>query len=180
MAGRNRFRTGGGGGCLLVRCLLWLVQRNSAALTLPVSMPWHRGCSALMNTNTGQCGSSANRPPRPHPGVAKQASFSGIQRRPHYPEHRVNRISGYLFNASGGKGRFLLPREVRPGQFHYVLVVNATPRVGYPNGYTKIYRNGVLANQNELNYRGTSIVAERGSAPFRVGTRDFKSFSKVS
>lgn len=62
-----------------------------------------------------------------------------------------------------------------------VLVVNFNAKSGkYPNGCTKTYRNGVLANHNELNYRGTSIVAERGSAPFRVGTRDFKSFSKVS
>ena len=82
------------------------------------SMPWHRGCSALMNTNTGQCGSSATRPPRPHPGVAMQASFSGIQRRPHYPEHRVNRIAGYLFNASGGKGAgSYFQEKVRPGQW---------------------------------------------------------------
>lgn len=96
-------------------------------------------------------------------------------------EKRANRISGYLFNASGGKGAgSYFQTEVRPGQWiHYVLVINADAKSReYPNGYTKIYRNGILANQDDLNYRGTPVAPSRGSAPFRIGTRDFNSFFK--
>lgn len=96
-------------------------------------------------------------------------------------EKRDNRISGYLFNASGGKGAgSYFQKEVHPGQWiHYVLVINAKAKSReYPNGYTKIYRNGVLANQDDLNYRGTPVAPDRGSAPFRAGTRDFNSFFK--
>ena len=96
-------------------------------------------------------------------------------------ENRANRISGYLFNASGGKGAgSYFQEEVRPGQWiHYVLVINANAKSQkYPHGYTKIYRNGVLANQNDLNYRGTPVSPDRGNAPFRVATRDFNSFFK--
>lgn len=60
-----------------------------------------------------------------------------------------------------------------------VLVINAKAKSReYPNGYTKIYSNGVLANQDDLNYRGTPVAPARGSAPFCAGTRDFKSFFK--
>lgn len=96
-------------------------------------------------------------------------------------ENRANRISGYLFNASGGKGAGSYFQEVvLPGQWiHYVLVINANAKSQkYPHGYTKIYRNGILANQNDLNYRGTRVAPDRGSAPFRLGTRDFNSFFK--
>lgn len=96
-------------------------------------------------------------------------------------EKRANRVSGYLFNASGGKGAgSYFQKEVRTGEWiHYVLVINANAKSRkYPNGYTKIYRNGELANQDDLNYRGTRIAPHRGSAPFRVGTRDFNSFFK--
>ncbi|MBD1543538.1 hypothetical protein G9E11_15090 [Arthrobacter sp. IA7] len=87
-----------------------------------------------------------------------------------------------------GRGSFYFPEEVRLGQWiHYVLVMkcrsnanaNATSGI-YVNGYTKMYRNGIPANQNDLNYRGTCIVPDRGSAPFPVGTGDFNSlFQKV-
>jgi hypothetical protein len=96
-------------------------------------------------------------------------------------ENRANRISGYLFNASGGKGAgSYFQQEVRPGQWiHYVLVINANETSAkYPNGYTKIYRNGKLAQQNNLDYRGTPVSPHHGNAPFRVGTRDFNSFFK--
>jgi hypothetical protein len=96
-------------------------------------------------------------------------------------EKRDNRISGYLFNASGGKGAgSYFQKEVHPGQWiHFVLVINANAKSReYPNGYIKIYRNGVPANQDDLNYRGTPVAPARGSAPFRVGTRDFNSFFK--
>ncbi|WP_202866068.1 LamG domain-containing protein [Kribbella turkmenica] len=94
-------------------------------------------------------------------------------------ENRPNRISGYLFNSSGGLGAgsyFQDPVQVGTW-IHYVLVINAKAKsAGYPNGYTKIYRDGVLRDQDDLSIRGQIIVPARGSAPFRVGTRDFGSW----
>jgi hypothetical protein len=94
-------------------------------------------------------------------------------------ENRPNRISGYLFDASGGKGAgSYFQGGVQKGEWiHYVLVINTRAKSEkYPNGYTKIYRDGALKAQNDLNYRGTAITPTRGGAPFRVGTRDLSSF----
>jgi hypothetical protein len=94
-------------------------------------------------------------------------------------EDRPNRISGYLFNIAGGKGAgSYFEERIKKGQWiHYVLVINAREKdLDYPNGYTKIYLDGKLKAKNDLNYHGTSIVPTRGSAPFRIGTRDLNSF----
>lgn len=94
-------------------------------------------------------------------------------------EDRENRISGYLFNLEGGLGAGSYFQDpIVPGDWiHYVLVINAdATSPEFPNGYTKIYRDGVLRDQDDLSIRGTVIVPERGSAPFRVGTRDGASF----
>ena len=110
--------------------------------------------------------------PRNHEYVARMYSKSNSENRP-------NRISGYAFNPSGGEGPgsyFQVP--VRRGEWiHYVLVINAKAKGGnYPNGYTKIYRNGQRMDQDDLEHDGTVVVPRRGSAPFRVGTRDLRSF----
>lgn len=92
---------------------------------------------------------------------------------------RPNRISGYLFNASGGKGAgsYFQDRLHAGSWIHYVLVINANAKSdGYPNGYTRIYRDGVRRQTRNLDYDGTVIVPARGSAPFRIGTRDLGSF----
>ncbi|WP_104062374.1 LamG-like jellyroll fold domain-containing protein [Arthrobacter sp. 4R501] len=92
---------------------------------------------------------------------------------------RGNRISGYLFNASGGlgAGSYFQDAIVAGEWIHYVLVINYNAQSAqYPHGYTKIYRDGVLRDTDDLSISGTVIVPERGDAPFRVGTRDFKSF----
>jgi hypothetical protein len=92
---------------------------------------------------------------------------------------RPNRISGYLFNASGGKGAgsYFEEKVTKGAWIHYVLVINATATSDtYPNGYIRIYRNGERKDTTNLDYRGTVIVPERGKAPFRVGTRDRGSF----
>jgi hypothetical protein len=92
---------------------------------------------------------------------------------------RPNRISGYLFNASGGKGAgSYFQDEVTKGAWiHYVLVINArATSEKYPNGYIRVYRNGQPKDTTNLDYRGTVIVPERGNAPFRVATRDRDSF----
>jgi len=92
---------------------------------------------------------------------------------------RPNRISGYLFNASGGKGAgsYFEEKVTKGAWIHYVLVINANKKSKeYPNGYTRIYRNGKPMDKDNLDYHGTVIVPQDGTAPFRVGTRDRGSF----
>jgi hypothetical protein len=94
-------------------------------------------------------------------------------------EGRGNRISGYSFNLSGGLGAGSYFQDpVTPGDWiHYVLVINSTASSDkYPDGYTKIYKNGVLRDQDNLSIDGDPIAAEPGHAPLRVGTSDFESF----
>lgn len=92
---------------------------------------------------------------------------------------RPNRISGYLFNSSGGKGAGAYFQEkVSAGKWiHYAFVINANAKSDkYPNGYSKIYRDGVLKKTVDLSYRGSAVVPTRGNAPLRVATRDGGSF----
>jgi len=92
---------------------------------------------------------------------------------------RGNRISGYLFNAAGGlgAGSYFQDRVVAGRWIHYVLVINANRKsIAFPHGYTKIYRDGVLRDTDDLFINGRAVVPTRGNAPFRVGTRDFGSF----
>ncbi|WP_300267268.1 LamG-like jellyroll fold domain-containing protein [Microbacterium sp.] len=94
-------------------------------------------------------------------------------------ENRPNRISGYSFNTSGGLGAGSYFQDpVSTGEWiHYALVINTNNKGGaFPNGYTKVYKNGVLRDQDDLSIRGVTIVPERGDAPFRAGTRDFASW----
>lgn len=95
--------------------------------------------------------------------------------------NRGNRISGYQFNRSGSLGAGSYFQDtVRTGQWiHYVLVINSKAKSPqYPHGYTKLYKNGVLRDQDDLSLSGVVMVPQRGNAPFRVGTRDFGSFFK--
>jgi hypothetical protein len=91
-------------------------------------------------------------------------------------ENRPNRISGYAFNLSGGLGvgSYFQDPVVTGEWIHYVLVTNTTSSAQYPAGYTKIYKNGSQRDQDSL--ASLSIVPGNGTAPFRIGTRDLKSF----
>jgi Concanavalin A-like lectin/glucanases superfamily len=82
-------------------------------------------------------------------------------------EGRENRISFYVFNASGGLGTGSYFQDAAtPGQWIHV--------VGVADGQsTHIYKNGVLRDSDL--YAGT-ITPQHGSAPLRMGTRDFQSF----
>ncbi len=94
-------------------------------------------------------------------------------------ESRPNRISGYSFNVTGGLGAGSYFQDpVTAGKWiHYALVINTINKSGlFPDGYTKIYKNGVLRDQDDLSIRGVTIVPQRSSAPFRAGTRDFASW----
>lgn len=94
-------------------------------------------------------------------------------------ENRPNRVSGYLFNATGGlgAGSYFQDPVVAGTWIHYVLVINANAKSAtYPNGYTKIYRDGVLRDTDDLSISGQIIVPSDGTAPLRIGTRDFGSW----
>lgn len=105
-----------------------------------------------------------------HEYVARMYSLENTESRP-------NRISGYAFNLSGGLGvgSYFQDPIVAGDWIHYALVINTVDvSADYPTGYTKVYRDGVLRDQDDLSE--LSIVPGDGSAPYRIGTRDFGSF----
>ncbi|WP_328723512.1 LamG domain-containing protein [Streptomyces sp. NBC_00247] len=92
-------------------------------------------------------------------------------------ERRANRISGYAFSPRGGLGNGSYFQDpLTPGQWiHYVLVVNTTTSSNqYPAGYTKIYKDGHLRDQDSL--RQYAFRPRNGTAPLRIATRDLASF----
>jgi hypothetical protein len=94
-------------------------------------------------------------------------------------EGRFNRISGYAFNLAGGLGAgSYFQDNVTVGQWiFYTLTINTVNRSStYPTGYTKIFKNGILRDQDSL--AGYSIVPKNGTAPMRIATRQLESFFK--
>ncbi|WP_374562829.1 LamG-like jellyroll fold domain-containing protein [Ideonella sp.] len=90
---------------------------------------------------------------------------------------RPNRISGYAFNLGGGLGAGSYFQDaVGVGQWiHYVLVINTNKRSGdYPTGYTKVYKNGQLRDQDAL--ADYDIDPGNGTAPFRIGSARLEGF----
>jgi hypothetical protein len=84
-------------------------------------------------------------------------------------EDRGNRVSGYCFNLPGGRGAGSYFQDALTAKqwIHYMLVINTTPSGKYPTGYTKIYRDGVLRDQDAL--AGYGITPQPGTAPLRIG-----------
>lgn len=104
---------------------------------------------------------------------------------------RVNRISGYAFNASGnlGAGSYYQASNdnlIRRGEWiHYMLVINTkSTSAQYPTGYTKLYvhrtaSDGTISTFTDQDaLKDYDIIPQAGSAPFRIGTRDLRSFFK--
>ncbi|OAS16718.1 LamG-like jellyroll fold domain-containing protein [Paenibacillus oryzisoli] len=92
-------------------------------------------------------------------------------------ENRPNRISGYSFNLSGGLGAGSYFQDtLTAGQWiHYTLVINTVnTNSTYTTGYTKVFKNGVLRDQDKLS--DYSIVPGNGTAPMRIATRDLASY----
>ncbi|NGP44191.1 LamG domain-containing protein [Bacillaceae bacterium SIJ1] len=92
-------------------------------------------------------------------------------------ENRPNRISGYSFNLSGGlgAGSYFQDPLIAGEWIHYTLVINTVNTSSdYTTGYTKLYKNGVLRDQDRLS--DYNIVPGNSTAPMRIGTRDFASF----
>jgi hypothetical protein len=66
---------------------------------------------------------------------------------------RLNRISGYAFNLSGGLGTGShFQDHIIAGQWiHYLLVINTVDtNESYPTGYAKIYKDGQVRDQDAL------------------------------
>ena len=84
--------------------------------------------------------------------------------------NRANRLSGYCFNPAGGLGAGSYAQDtLTPGQWiHYTLVINTASSSTYPTGYTKLYRDGVLRDQDAL--ADYSIVPTNTTAPVRIGS----------
>lgn len=92
-------------------------------------------------------------------------------------EDRENRTSGYCFNLSGGQGAgSYFQDDLTAGEWiHYTLVINTNnTSTEFPTGYTRIYRDGVSRDQDNLvDY---DITPENGTAPVRVGSSTLDSF----
>jgi len=128
------------------------------------------------------------------PGQHEYAARMYGQHPTGHDQGRINRISGYAFNPGGGLGAgsyFQAPSDdpVIAGEWiHYVLIINTTDAARsakYPTGYTKLYvtRKNAVSGQivtktDQDALAPYQIVPAAGSAPFRVGTRDFGSFFK--
>ncbi|MFD5632882.1 LamG domain-containing protein [Streptomyces sp. NPDC127077] len=94
-------------------------------------------------------------------------------------EARANRISGYVFNRGGGLGAgSYFEDRVAPGRWiHYALVINTREKsAAYPTGYVKVYKNGVLRDQDALDEY--DITPSNTDAPMRIGTAGTKSYFK--
>ncbi|WP_445500944.1 M10 family metallopeptidase C-terminal domain-containing protein [Microvirga sp. G4-2] len=105
-------------------------------------------------------------------------------------EDRARRISGYGYNMDDprGIGSYLQDEtQVQAGKWiHYVFVINTTPLDPADPGYTKIYINGSNPSPNPWDDMDSlletlpsgphQVDPSDGTAPLRVGTRDFRSF----
>lgn len=87
--------------------------------------------------------------------------------------HRPNRVSGYVFNLSGGLGSGSYFQDpLTAGQwFHVAIVVDTRGE-----GTVALYKNGVLRKTTPLRQFG--VTPRPGNAPLRVATRDLRSFFK--
>jgi hypothetical protein len=87
-------------------------------------------------------------------------------------EGRENRISFYSFNLSGGlgAGSYFQDSVSSDEWIHYAGQFDST--------HTYLYKNGVLRDSDPLS--GYDISPGNGTAPVRIGTRDFNSFFQGS
>jgi hypothetical protein len=90
---------------------------------------------------------------------------------------RPNRISAYTFNLSGGEGSgAYFQDKVHPGAWMMVaFVVDSRPSAAWPEGYIAIYKNGKLRG-SPVSLSQFNVVPKAANAPFRIATRDLRSF----
>jgi hypothetical protein len=94
---------------------------------------------------------------------------------------RPNRISAYIWNASGGEGAgAYFQDELTAGQWIHVVAVYDRGDRANPTAGVSIYRDGVLREgplkSNGARYATYDIVPATGAAPVRLGSRDLESF----
>lgn len=90
---------------------------------------------------------------------------------------RPNRISGYVFNLSGGLGSGAYFQDaVAVGQWiHITLVINTkSTSSAYPTGYIKLYKNKSLRQTRGIDQ--FNVTPGAGTAPLRIATRGLNSF----
>lgn len=91
---------------------------------------------------------------------------------------RPNRISGYAFNAVGGlgTGSYFQDTVAVDEWVHVVCIFTTASSAQFPQGYTRIYKNGVLRDTDDM--RNFSVVPSNTTAPFNIGTAALDSFFK--
>jgi hypothetical protein len=107
-------------------------------------------------------------------GVANQHEWTFRMYSADNTEGRANRTSFYLFNRTGGEGAGSYVQEpVTAGTwYHYVAVADMrTDTITW-------YKNGVRKDQDPFMSSEYQIQPQGGTAPVRLGTRDFASFFK--
>jgi hypothetical protein len=89
-------------------------------------------------------------------------------------ENRPNRMSFYLFNPAGGLGAGSYAQEtVTSGKWmHLVAIANTS------SDSITWYKNGVKMDSDPIYNGDYKITPRNGTAPVRIGTRDFASYFK--
>jgi hypothetical protein len=87
-------------------------------------------------------------------------------------EERVNRTSSYIFNLAGGLGAGSYVQEpVTPGVWsHYVVTISTSL------DREELYKNGVWKDGDPFQNSPYTVIPQNGTAPVRIGTRDFSSY----
>jgi hypothetical protein len=89
---------------------------------------------------------------------------------------RPNRISGYVWNPSGGLGSgAYFQDKVEINQWiMVVLVLDDRASQKWPDGYVAIYKDGVLRDQVSMTQY--NVTPQAGNAPLGIGRRDGDSY----
>jgi hypothetical protein len=106
------------------------------------------------------------------------ASEWGFRFYSHNAADRPNRISAYIWNASGSEGSgAYFQNKLTQGKWLHIVATYDDPR--HPKAQVRIYRNGVASSHNSSSgalYKSYHIKPKAGPAPVRLGTRDLRSF----
>jgi len=105
-------------------------------------------------------------------GIASQHEWTFRMYSSNNTVGRENRTSFYLFNPMGGEGAGSYVQEPVTSMtwYHYVTVVDMITDT------IKLYKNGELKDQDSFVNSQYHINPGNGTAPVRIGTRDFASY----